>query len=194
MVYRSARRRPVAYRRTARTSSRGRSLLVRDYISGSLTNGAAAQVFSPLGNVETRIGAEIWGTRVMSVSGTLGIGQISTTATQFGAVYFGAMVSRSESSDLAAGHPNPDYVSTNNDRYSAWYGLMHVVSPRVVSATLTGVVSQDPVQRNFKWSRSRYNMISTPEDQFLFSFAYDQGAGASTINFGLWYEIWLRLP
>lgn len=74
MAYTGRHRRVTRYPRRAR-SVRPRVVYAREFDSSVLTNGAAAIRTNILGNLETRIGEEIFGATILKMWGTIGLGR-----------------------------------------------------------------------------------------------------------------------
>jgi len=181
MAYTGRHRRPA---RAVTRRARQRIVYERLFDSGSITNNAAATKTAILANLETRLGNEIWGATVLKMWGTMSMA-VSAGVTSPGWLFMGSMVAKGELLDLATGHPDPDYVSTNNDKYATWGGLSYFATP--VSANTTQPVT-------YRWVHSRRQRISQPDDTFLMAYKFNFGQAASTVNFQTIINIAVALP
>lgn len=66
---------------------------------------------------------------------------------------------------MAAGHPDPSFVSTNNDRFSTWYGHKGIFVPPSVTA-IAGLIDLRTVYASYLF-RGRARSISQPDDTFV---------------------------
>lgn len=173
------RHRRARYAGTRRPVAKRRIVVAREVDQTTITTGNTTRT-PILTNLESRLGEEVWGATILGIYGVCGVTVAGTATTNPGAAFIGAIVSRSESADLGATHPNPSYVNTNNDRYSSWYGRSACITG--YSTTATGITNTGVQRLYYSWKNPRQRIVQ-PEDTLLFCYAYDFGSASSSMIF-----------
>lgn len=174
----------MVIRRTSRVirSRRPKRKVVfaRYQTSGSNIPAATVQTFLPLADFETAYGAQLLGATVVGIRGWGSARNRGSVTTSFQTFSYGLIVDRNDLADLSAGHPNPSFVTTNNDRMSSWMWIEEIPLAPALSTPVSGQSTQD----NYTWSFQTRNKrkLAQLEDNLVLAIA--TGA-TSTVDFAI---------
>lgn len=146
--------------------------------------------FDALSGLETALGASLMGCTVLRIRGRIYVRDRLTTVTAVQQDFaYGWIMSSSQVTDLAAGHPNPLYATTNSDRYSKWMWRSQLNLWRSL-AVAVGDSQTIPTDFEEFDVRSKRKM-NTLEDTLVFATA--SGAATGTLDWVMNCNITLAL-